>query len=75
MATEESKSFVQVKSINKTHSTFEQTIIKFNEAIFGISFVLLKEDYEPIWLFGCLMVFQTMQLLAFPFHNIVCNLC
>jgi len=71
MNTQDVKSFVQIKSNNRVKSNMEISFIKFQEGIFGLMFILLKEEEEPSWLFGFLMIFQTLQALTFPFSSVV----
>lgn len=63
---------ISESKINKgMKSYWSISVEKFYEFIFGLIFVLLKEDEEPVWLFGLLISLQTLQNLTFPFDSIV----
>jgi len=51
--------------------TFERFEIEVKNTIFGVLFVLLKEQEISVYTALILAVIQFLQLLIFPFHNTV----
>ncbi len=71
MSSQGKETFVFEKTNNSNDSSWEKFIKKFEEMLFGLIYLILKEDKQPSWLFGLLMVLQTLQNLTFPFDSVV----
>ena len=41
----------------------------FKNSIFGVIYILLKDDDEPYWLCSFLNIYDGCEKLAFPFNN------
>ena len=72
MNTQDVKNLGGIKSNQKLlKSNMEKSILKFQEIIYALIFVLLKDNDETPFLFGFLTIMQTLQMLAFPFSKVV----
>ena len=61
-------------SIDNEKSTFERFESELKNSIFGVLFVLLKDEETSIYGSFLVGLIQFLQMLLFPFHSEVINL-
>lgn len=55
-------------SFDSEKSSFEKFEADVKNAIFGVLFVLLKEEEMSIWVASIISIIEFFQILLFPFH-------
>lgn len=56
-------------SVDNEKSAFERFEAELKNIIFGVLFVLLKDDESNIWITSVVSIVQFIQIQIFPFHN------
>ena len=68
---ESKKKFIINKINHKEFSSFEKFELKLKESIFGVLYVLLKDDHSSLILHFSLTIIEFLQLMIFPFDKSV----
>ena len=58
-------------NVDSEQGAFEKFETELKNTIFGVLFVLLKEQEVSIYIYFILSIIQFLQLMIFPFHTTV----
>ena len=68
---ESKKNFIINKINPNEFNSFEKFEMKLKESVFGVLYVLLKDDHSSLILHLVLQTIEFLQLMIFPFDEIV----